>query len=198
MLALYRNTLWICISCFAIAQASVPALAQQSSSELAASKAKIVFVAGKPSHPPGMHEFNAGVQLLCNCLEKQPGVEAQFVLNGWPEDEAIFDDAAAVIFYMDGNKKHEVVQGDGTSSTIIDEWTKRGVGIGCMHYGVEVVPEQAGTISSVGSAVITNTCSHAIRSGNQNLPRSRDHPVTARRAALSDSGRMVFQYAFRG
>jgi type 1 glutamine amidotransferase len=27
---------------------------------------------------------------------------------------------------------------------MIEEWTEQGVGIGCMHYGVEVVPAQAG------------------------------------------------------
>src|SRR5205085_2726340 len=31
-------------------------------------KQKLVLVAGKPSHPPRMHEFNAGVQLLVKCL----------------------------------------------------------------------------------------------------------------------------------
>ena len=31
---------------------------------------KIVLVAGKPSHPPRMHEFNAGVQILSDCLKK--------------------------------------------------------------------------------------------------------------------------------
>ena len=29
---------------------------------------KLVIIAGKPSHPPRMHEFNAGVQLLNQCL----------------------------------------------------------------------------------------------------------------------------------
>jgi len=65
-------------------------------------------------------------------------------LNGWPADEAVFADADAVIFYMDGGGKHEAVQEGGARLAKIDEWTKRGVGIGCMHYGVEVVSAQAG------------------------------------------------------
>src|SRR5438105_2884291 len=39
------------------------ALAQQP-----AKPKSLVLIAGKPSHPPGMHEFNAGVQLLARCL----------------------------------------------------------------------------------------------------------------------------------
>ena len=47
-----------------------------------ASKPKLVIVAGKPSHPPRMHEFNAGVQLLARCLSNFPAIETRYVLNG--------------------------------------------------------------------------------------------------------------------
>jgi len=105
---------------------------------------KLVIIAGKPSHPPRMHEFNAGVQLLDKCLQNVPGLQVEIVLNGWPKDESVFKDADAVVFYMDGGGRHEVVQENGRRMKMVDEWTKRGVGIGCMHYGVEVVKDQAG------------------------------------------------------
>lgn len=105
---------------------------------------KLVIIAGKPSHPPRMHEFNAGVQLLSKCLSATDGLDTFAVLNGWPKDEAVFSDADVVVFYMDGGGRHEAVQEGGRRLKLIDEWTKRGVGIGCMHYGVEVVPDQAG------------------------------------------------------
>jgi hypothetical protein len=107
-------------------------------------KQKLVLVAGKPSHPPGMHEFNAGVQLLAKCLADFPGLKTEFVLNGWPQDEKVFEDADAVVFYMDGGGKHEVVQDSGKRLAIVDGWAKKGVGLGFMHYGVEVVADQAG------------------------------------------------------
>ena len=119
---------------------SVTSLAQDVSSL----PKKIVIIAGKPSHPPRMHEFNAGVQLLAKCLKNAPGVKAEFVLNGWPGDESIFQDAAAVIFYMDGRAGHEVVLEEGRRLKLVEEWVQKGVGIGCMHYGVEVEPNQAG------------------------------------------------------
>ena len=71
-----------------------PAFAEQ-----AARPKKVILIAGKPSHPPGMHEFNAGVQLLDKCFQGVAGVNVKVVLNGWPKDEAIFDDADAVVFY---------------------------------------------------------------------------------------------------
>jgi type 1 glutamine amidotransferase len=105
---------------------------------------KLVIVAGKPSHPPRMHEFNAGVQLLEKCLRDVPELKTEIVLNGWPHDEKAFEGASAVVFYMDGGAKHEAVQEGERRLKMIDGWTKRGVGIGCMHYGVEVLADQAG------------------------------------------------------
>lgn len=109
-----------------------------------ASPKKLVILAGKPSHPPRMHEFNAGVQLLHKCLQDVPGLKTEIVLNGWPQNESVFDGAAAVVFYMDGGAKHEAVQEGERRLNLIDGWTKQGVGIGCMHYGVEVLKDQAG------------------------------------------------------
>ncbi|MCA9152469.1 MAG: ThuA domain-containing protein, partial [Planctomycetales bacterium] len=109
-----------------------------------AEPAKILLMAGRPSHPPRMHEFNAGVQLLSRCLAEHKDVEVLVSLNGWPKDESILNDVAAVVFYMDGGGGHEVVKENGRRLELVDTLAKRGVGLGFMHYGVEVVSEQAG------------------------------------------------------
>ncbi len=121
------------------------ALPSPASAKTPDGRQKLVFIAGKPSHPPRMHEFNAGVQLLAKCLAQgAPTLQVDVVLNGWPADEKVFDGADAVVFYMDGGPKHDVVQEGGARLPKVEEWVKRGVGIGCMHYGVEVEVEQAG------------------------------------------------------
>lgn len=139
------GALWIMVLVFS-SMLHLPQLqAQPADAEAKAPQPrKLVIVAGKPSHPPRMHEFNAGVQLLHKCLQSQTNVESHFVLNGWPADESIFDDADAVVFFMDGGGRHEVVLEDGRRMKMIDQWVDRGVGIGCMHYGVEVLADQAG------------------------------------------------------
>lgn len=111
---------------------------------LADEPAKLVLMAGKPSHPPRMHEFNAGVQLMAKCLQDVPGLEVHCVLNGWPDDEAVLADVDAVVFFMDGGGRHEVVLEDGRRLKQVDAWAEQGVGLGFMHYGVEVIAEQAG------------------------------------------------------
>lgn len=130
------------ILCFA---ACVLPLVGPVAGKTADGRAKLVLMAGKPSHPPRMHEFNAGVQLLAKALAQGvPKLKVEVVLNGWPKDEGLFADADAVVFYMDGRGKHEAVLEGGARLARIDQWAQRGVGIGAMHYGVEVIPEQAG------------------------------------------------------
>lgn len=105
---------------------------------------KLVIVAGKPSHPPRMHEFNAGTILLAKCLAGRTDIRVETVLNGWPSNEAIFDDAAAIVFYMDGSGRHELVQENGRRLKLAEAWAAKGVGLGFMHFGVEVIADQAG------------------------------------------------------
>jgi len=104
----------------------------------------LVIVAGRPSHPPRMHEFNAGSKLLEKCLKDCPLVKTTVVTGGWTEDESVFESADAIVFYMDGGGNHELVKQDGRRLKLAEEWVKKGVGIGCMHYGVEVIRDQAG------------------------------------------------------
>jgi type 1 glutamine amidotransferase len=104
---------------------------------------KVVMVAGKPSHGPGEHEFNAGTLLLKKCLdENAPQVLAVAYLSGWPADRTAFDNADAIMLYMDGGGQHPVATRQRLAE--IDELTKRGVGILCAHYAVEVEKDKGG------------------------------------------------------
>jgi type 1 glutamine amidotransferase len=82
------------------------------------------------------------VQLLAKALQKQTNVLATYVLNGWPKDETAFDNADAVLFYMNGGDAHAAIQGDHLQR--LDRLAKKGVGIAMAHYGVEVPKEKGG------------------------------------------------------
>lgn len=105
-------------------------------------KQKLVLIAGKPSHPPGMHEFRAGTMLLEKCLTGVPNLVVDRHEQGWVSDEKTFENADAVVIYADGGGKHPAVV-DGHLETLRKLMAK-GVGFGCMHYGVEIVPADAG------------------------------------------------------
>ena len=62
--------------------------------------------------------------------------------NGWPADPTAFDNADTILLYMDGGGGHPVIQ--RTRLTEIDQLMKRGVGMCCAHYAVEVPKEKGG------------------------------------------------------
>ncbi|MBM3882004.1 MAG: DUF1080 domain-containing protein [Verrucomicrobia bacterium] len=104
---------------------------------------KVVLTAGTPSHGPGEHEHNAGIQLLDKCLQDHPGVLPTFYLNGWPKDPTAYDNADAILIYCDGGGGHPFIQSDHLK--IIGEKVKQGAGVGCLHYAVEVPKDRGGS-----------------------------------------------------
>jgi hypothetical protein len=107
-----------------------------------AAEKKIVLIAGRPSHPAGMHEFRAGSLLLQKCLSSVPGVSVTVYSNGWPEAATAFDGAGAVVIYADGGGGHPAIKGD--HKQILGDLAKKGVGLGFMHYGVEIPAKNGG------------------------------------------------------
>jgi hypothetical protein len=109
---------------------------------LSDSRRKIVLVAGHPSHGPGEHEFNAGVQLLNKYLQGKPNILTAVYLNGWPNDPTALDNADAVLLYMDGGAGHPAIKENHLD--LLNSLARKGVGIGCAHFAVEVPPGVAG------------------------------------------------------
>jgi Trehalose utilisation len=114
---------------------SVAVLMSLCLSSFAAEK-KIVLIAGKPSHGPGDHEFRAGCLLLKKCLDSVPAITSVVYSNGWPHEDGAFENADAVLIYADGGEGHPAIRPDRMK--LMDGLAKKGVGIGCAHYGVEV------------------------------------------------------------
>ena len=111
--------------------------------KLADGRKKLVLVAGTPSHAPGEHEFRAGVKLLEKSLDAgNPKIVTAVYTGGWPADPTAFDNADAVFFFADGGGGHPVLQRNRLAE--IDALAKRGVGIACLHYAVEVPKEKGG------------------------------------------------------
>ncbi len=106
---------------------------------------RIVLIAGKPSHPPGMHEFRAGTMLMQKALSGVPGLTVDVYTNGWPsktgdgatvDDNSALNGADAVLIYADGGGGHPAIQRDHMQ--VLDALAAKGVGLGFAHYAVEV------------------------------------------------------------
>lgn len=111
----------------------------------AAEKTKIVLIAGNPSHGPGQHEHNAGILLIETCLKScAPDVEPVVVKGGWPEDEAVFEGAKAVVIFSDGGGGHPLIQ--GARLITMRQLMEKGVGLVALHYAVEVPKGEPGDL----------------------------------------------------
>jgi len=102
---------------------------------------KVVLIAGTPSHPPGMHEYRAGCLLLKQCLDQSGLIQSEVFTNGWPRSQNAFDGADAIFLYMDGGPRHAALRDENRKQ--LGELLKKGVGLGCAHFAVEV-PKQHG------------------------------------------------------
>jgi hypothetical protein len=104
--------------------------------------AKLVLMAGTPSHGPGDHEFNAGIQLLAKCLANVKELQVEVVLNGYPKDDSIFDGAAGLLCFADGGAGHPLIRDRRLER--IGKLMGQGVGLMCAHFGVEVPKDLGG------------------------------------------------------
>lgn len=165
------------------------------SSGAGAAETKIVLIAGTPSHPPGAHEFNAGIKLLVKCLKEIPGIDPVFVEGGWPKDESVFQGARSVVFFMDGGGRHPMIQGDRMET--IRKLMDQGVGLVCLHYAVEFPKGKVGDqiLDWLGGYYETHYSDNPHNNARV-LPKS-DHPITRGVKPFKANDEWYFKIRFR-
>ena len=96
---------------------------------------KLVLIAGRRSHGYNAHEHNAGCLLLARLLnENVPQIYATVYRDGWPKDPTAFDNADAIAMFCDGGGGHVAMR----HLDEVDAMARKGMGIACLHYGVEI------------------------------------------------------------
>lgn len=96
----------------------------------------ILFVAGKPSHGWGEHEFHDGCNVLAKALnESGLNLHATIQYDAWPESSA-FDGIDALVVYCDGDQRHVALGHEKELQALAD----RGVGMVFLHYAVDGEP----------------------------------------------------------
>lgn len=107
----------------------------------ASNRKKVVLIAGRKSHGYGAHEHKAGCLLLAKALNKSGlPIQAVVVTGGWPRDDSVLANADAIVIYADGGGRHPF----NKHIEKIDKLMKKGTGLVCIHYGVEVPKGKSG------------------------------------------------------
>ncbi len=164
---------------------------------LVAAPKKIVFISHLSSHGNGQHEYAAGCQLIGKWLveaygEDQVSYEHHLI---WPEDpEAAFNDAATVVFFCTGGNGHLV----NKHVREFDAVMKRGVGLACLHYGVEVPigPPGKGMLNWMGGYFETHWSvnPHWVA----DFDTFTDHPAANGLTPFESNDEWYFHMRFRG
>ncbi len=134
---------WVALCSLAAGMVLAPrdALAEDAAKIADVATKKIVFIAGRQSHGFGAHDHQAGCMLLAKAVnENVPGAKAVVFTGGWPKDDAALDDADCIVMYGDGGGGHMVMKKLERMADI----AKKGTGIVCIHYAVEVPKGDAG------------------------------------------------------
>lgn len=130
-----RSLLLALLSCLVVFACSGLALGAAD-----AEKKKVLFIAGGPSHGFGAHDHLAGCSLLAAKLkEAKPGYET-LVSKDWPTDATMLDGVDAIVIYCDGGPRHLALK----HIREIEKLTRKGVGVGMIHYAVEVPEDEGG------------------------------------------------------
>ncbi len=157
-------------------------------------KKKIVLLAGHDSHGFGAHEHRAGCTLLAVALnENVPGVHAAVYTGGWPTDPTALDNADAIVMYADGGGGHPVIP----HLKEVDALNKKGVGVVCLHYGVEVPKGPAGDafLDWIGGYFETDWSVNPHWTANfKSFP---DHPITRGVKPFSINDEWYYHMRFR-
>ena len=104
--------------------------------------------------------------------ENVPEAEA-VVYQGWPADPRLLDGAASIVVYCDGGEGHLVMK----HLDELDQLMKKGVGLCCIHYAVEVPKGKAGDLMKDWIGGYFETFWSVNPNWHASFEKLPDHPV---------------------
>lgn len=140
---------------------------------------KIVLVAGETAKIDvmGHHDYLAGCQCLDVLLRQTPGVTCVSVREGWPEDDAVFNDASSIVFYTDGGGKQAFMNSPARIARV-QALVDSGVGLVMIHQAVDFLDEHGDqALSWLGGVYLKNVSGRGHwDSKHVDFPQ---HPITS-------------------
>ena len=156
---------------------------------------KVVFIAGKKSHGYFSHEHIAGSKLLSRYInDANVGIKSIVITDdGYPKDPSILNDAASIVVYCDGGGRHLL----NPHLKEFDQLMKKGIGLACIHYGVEVPKGAPGDyfLKWIGGYFETNWSvnPHWVA----NFSKLPNHPVASGVGSFSINDEWYYHMRFR-
>ena len=164
---------------------------------------RIVLIAGRPSHPAGMHEFRAGSLLLQKALSGVPGIKVDVYDMGWPAQDGRRRPRRRQLAARQRRCRAHLCrrrQGQSRDPGRADEGDRRAGGEGRRLSALPIMawtcpPACRAMPSSAGSAGYYETNWSVNPMWKPDFQKFPTHPDDARRRAVRDSRRVVLQHA---
>ena len=172
---------------------------------------KIVLIAGKKSHGPGVHEYVKSVRLLKAMLDTSPnlkGMVTEYHLNGWPDDPATLDTADTIMTIsdgQDGDRFSPVPFMTPDRMAIMQRQMDRGCGFITFHfstfapdrYGPRMLDWAGGYFDWQGDGGERNWYSAIKTLDTEVVPAAPDHPINRGVSALKLREEFYYKIRFR-
>jgi hypothetical protein len=105
----------------------------------------LLLAQGPDDHPPGAHEYMAGMRILARCLKPVPGLEVTVVRadDPWKEGPELLEKADGVVLYLAEGARW--IAADQRRQEAFDKLAARGGGLVGLHWAIgsrEVQPIQ--------------------------------------------------------
>ncbi|NUQ66441.1 MAG: ThuA domain-containing protein, partial [Pirellulales bacterium] len=97
---------------------------------------RVLLLGMKRDHPPGRHEYMAGLRVLAKCLENVPEIKAEVVVadEPWADGPELLKTADAVVLYLGQGAKW--IRADARRTAAVQDLARRGGGIVALHSGI--------------------------------------------------------------
>jgi type 1 glutamine amidotransferase len=159
---------------------------------------KVAFLAGKPSHGAGCHEWGQVAQFVKECLQQATNIEPLQIDvydNAWPANPAALDDVDAIVFFADGREMHPLAEPGRLEK--IRELAKRGTGIMFLHYSIDppagAQPDLTAWMGGCYEAGYSQNPVNVVKA----TPSNNGHPITRGCSSYVAEDEWYFDIRFR-
>lgn len=97
---------------------------------------KVLLIGQKRDHPPGAHQYMAGLRVLSHCLKQVPGLEVTIVQadEPWPDGPQLLTDIDGVVLSLGQGARW--IQSDPQRLKAIEQLARKRTGIVAIHWAI--------------------------------------------------------------
>ena len=101
---------------------------------------QVLLLGMKRDHPPGRHQYMAGLRLLAKCLADVPGLKTKVVAadEPWPQGPELLKKADGVVLYLGQGAKW--LEASAQRTAAMQDLARRRGGIVALHSGIMSKP----------------------------------------------------------